>query len=150
MYYERKDQPRWRGSGKVIGQDGSVVFIWHGGQYVNARSWRVQLIQEYTSVSSREEKNMETNEETKKMKTYEAPREEQNQYDVDTDEEIGHAGEQTDHIAQNSSIHNGHCYQQENSQVQPHDNVELQDKRTGILRENHKGAGLNKKDTKSN
>ena len=77
---------------------------------------------------------MEINEETKKVKIYEAPRVEQNQYDVDTDEEIGHADEETDQTAQNSSIHNGHCYQQENSDVQPQDSVELQDERTGILR----------------
>ena len=41
-------------------------FTWHGGQYVKAHSCRVQPIEEYTSVSSRKEKNMETNEETKK------------------------------------------------------------------------------------
>ena len=34
VYYKRKDQPRWRGPGKVIGQDGPVVFIRHGDQYV--------------------------------------------------------------------------------------------------------------------
>ena len=61
------------GPGKVIGWDGSVVFIRHGGQYVKAHSCRVQPIEEYTSVSSREEKNIETNEETKKLKIYEAP-----------------------------------------------------------------------------
>ena len=151
MYYKRKDQPRWRGPGKVIGQDGSVVFIRHGGQYVKAHSCGVQPIEEYTSVSSREEKNMETNEETKKLKIYEAPRVEQNQHDVDIDEEIGHADEQSDQTAQNSSTHNGHCYQQENSQMQPQDSVELQpqdsvelqDERAEIRREIHEGDGLN-------
>ena len=29
--------------------------------------------------------------------------------------------------------------------MQPHDSVELQDERTGILRENHEGAGLNQR-----
>ena len=101
MYYKRKDQPRWREPGKVIGQDGPAVFIRHGGKYVKAHSCRVQPIEECTSVSSREEKNMEINEETKKVKIYEAPRVEQNQYDVDTDEEIGHADEETDQTAQN-------------------------------------------------
>ena len=79
------------------------------------------------------------------MKIYEAPRVEQDQYDVDTDEEIGHIDEETDQTAQSNSIHNGHCYQQENSQVQPQDSVELQDERTGILGENHEGAGLNQR-----
>ena len=101
----------------------------------------MQPIEKYTSVSSREGKNMETNEETKKVKIYEAPRVEQNQYDEDTDEEIGHADEETDQTAQN----NGHCYQQENSQVQPQGSVELQDERTGILKENHEGACLNQR-----
>ena len=129
MYYKRKDQPRWRGPGKVIGQECPVVFIWRGGQCVKAHSYRLQPIEKYTSVSSREETNMETNEETKKVKMYEAPRVKQNQYDVDTDEEIGHADEETDQTAQNNSIHDGHCYQQENSQVQPHASVEIQDEK---------------------
>ena len=42
-------------------------------------------------------------------------------------------------------MYNGHCYQQENSQVQPQDGVELQDERTGILEENHERAGLNQR-----
>ena len=70
---------------------------------------------------------------------------EQNQYDADTDEEIAYADEETNQTAQNSSIHNGHCYQQEHSQVQPQDSVELQDERTGILRENQEGASLNQR-----
>ena len=53
---------------------------------------------------------METNEETKKVKICEAPIVEQNQYDADSNEEIRHADEETDQTAQNSSIHNGHCY----------------------------------------
>ena len=107
----------------------------------------MQPIEEYTFVSSREGENMETNEETKKVKeVHEAPRVEQNQYDVDTDEEIGHADEETDQTAQNSSIPIGHCYQQENSQVQPQDSVELQDEKTGILRENNEGASLNQRE----
>ena len=72
--YKRKDQPRWKAPGKIIGQDGTVAFIRHEGQYVKAHSCRVQPLEECTFVSSREEKNMETNEETKKVKIYEAPR----------------------------------------------------------------------------
>ena len=145
VYYKRKDQPRWKGPGKVIGHDGPVVFIRHGGQYVKAHSCRVQPTEEYTSLSSREEENVETNEETKKVKIYEAPRVEQNQYDVDTDKEIGYTDEETDQTTQKSSKHHSHCYQQENSQVQPQDSVELQDERTVTLRENHEGAGLNQR-----
>ena len=101
---------------------------------------------------------METNEETKKLKIYEARRVEQNQHDVDIDEEIGHADEESDQTAPNSSIHNGHCYQQENSQIQPQDSVELQlqdsvelqDERVEIHREIHEGDGINQRRTKSN
>ena len=142
---KKKDQPRWRGPGKVIGQDGSVVFIRNGGQYVKAHSCRVQPIEEYTSVSSREEKNMETIEETKKLKIYEAPRVEQNQHDVDIDEENGHADEEPDQTAPNSSIHTGHCYQQENSQMQLQDSLEPQDEQVEIRREIHEGDGVNQR-----
>ena len=89
----------------------------------------------------------------KKQKKLKLSRVEQNQHDVDTDEEIGHADEEKDQTAQNSSIHDGNCYQQENSQVQPQDSVELQpqdsvelqDARTGIHRESHEGDSLNQR-----
>ena len=80
---------------------------------------------------------------------------EQNEHDRSrgTDEEIGYADEETDQTAQNNSMHNRHCYQQENSQVQlqdsvelqPQDSVELQDERTGIRRESPEGLGLNQR-----
>ena len=34
MYYKREDQDRWLGPGKVIFQDGKVVFILHGGVFI--------------------------------------------------------------------------------------------------------------------
>ena len=34
VYYKRKDDVKWKGHGKVIGQDGPVVFIRHGGFYI--------------------------------------------------------------------------------------------------------------------
>ena len=52
--------PIWRVPGKIIGQDGPIVFVWHVGQFVKAYSCRVQPIEEYTSVSYKEGKNMET------------------------------------------------------------------------------------------
>ena len=43
VYYKRKDTRRWRGPGKVIGQDSSCVLIKHGSQYVRAHATRVIL-----------------------------------------------------------------------------------------------------------
>ena len=34
VYYKRSDNNKWKGPAKVIGQDGPVVFIRHGGQFV--------------------------------------------------------------------------------------------------------------------
>ena len=79
------------------------------------------------------------------MKIYEAPRVEQNQHDVDIDEENGHADEEPDQTAPNSSIHTGHCYQQENSQMQLQDSVEPQDEQVEIRREIHEGDGENQR-----
>nr|CAB3262901.1 uncharacterized protein LOC100184952 [Phallusia mammillata] len=42
VYYKRDDQAKWRGPGKVLGQDGAVVFIRHGGQFIKAHVCRVQ------------------------------------------------------------------------------------------------------------
>ena len=46
VYYKRNDSPRWKGAAKVIGQDGPVVFIRHGGKHIKAHSCRVQLVKE--------------------------------------------------------------------------------------------------------
>ena len=31
VYYKRKGEPAWKGPGTVIGKDGSVIFVKHGG-----------------------------------------------------------------------------------------------------------------------
>ena len=86
---------------------------------------------------------METKEEAKKMKTYETPRVEQINMMQILMKRLGmQTDEETDQTDQNSSIHNGHCYQQENSQIQPQGSVELQDERTRISRKNHEGTSL--------
>ena len=46
VYYKTNDSPRWKGPAKVIGQDGPVVFIRHGGKHIKAHSCRVQLVKE--------------------------------------------------------------------------------------------------------
>ena len=43
VYYKRKDDVKWKGPGKVIGQDGPVVFIRHGGFYIKVHCCRVQI-----------------------------------------------------------------------------------------------------------
>ncbi|XP_077974967.1 uncharacterized protein LOC144430759 [Styela clava] len=47
VYYKREDQKRWKGPAKVIGQDGPVIFIRHGGQLIRAHSCRVQHANRY-------------------------------------------------------------------------------------------------------
>ena len=34
VYYKRDREQKWRGPGKVIGQDGKVIFVYHGKVYV--------------------------------------------------------------------------------------------------------------------
>ena len=43
MYYKRKDDIKWKGPGKVIGQDGPVVFIRHRGFYIKVHCCRVEI-----------------------------------------------------------------------------------------------------------
>lgn len=40
VFYKRDDSNRWRGPGKVIGQDGKVLFVRHGGQLVRVSTCR--------------------------------------------------------------------------------------------------------------
>ena len=42
MYYKRDDNNKWRGPGRVLGQDGPVVYVRHGSCYVKAHICHVQ------------------------------------------------------------------------------------------------------------
>lgn len=41
VYYKRDDSHKWKGPGKVIGQDGKVVFVRHGNIYVRVHPCRL-------------------------------------------------------------------------------------------------------------
>ena len=43
VYYKRVDSRKWKGPGKVIGQDGQQVLIKHGGVYVRVHPCRIML-----------------------------------------------------------------------------------------------------------
>ena len=43
VFYKWDDKHVWKVPGWVLGQDGPVVFIWHGLHYIKAHSCRVQL-----------------------------------------------------------------------------------------------------------
>ena len=43
VYYKRSDSNRWKGPGKVLGQDGQQVLIKHGGVYVRVHPCRVAI-----------------------------------------------------------------------------------------------------------
>ena len=42
VYYKRERDDRWLGPGKVVFQDGKVIFVRHGAQFVRVSSCRVQ------------------------------------------------------------------------------------------------------------
>ena len=44
VYYKRPDNKEWRGPGVVIGHDGSVVFVRHGGLLVRVHKCRLRLV----------------------------------------------------------------------------------------------------------
>lgn len=46
VYYKRPDNKEWKGPGKVIGQDGVVVFVRHGGQIVRVHVCRLKKVGE--------------------------------------------------------------------------------------------------------
>ena len=41
VYYKRAGEEKWRGPGKVIGQDGKVIFVRHGSVYVRVSPCRL-------------------------------------------------------------------------------------------------------------
>ena len=46
VYYKRDDSHKWKGPGKVIGQDGKVVFVRHGSVYVRVHPCRLLKVGE--------------------------------------------------------------------------------------------------------
>ena len=56
VFYKRDDSNRWRGPGKVVGQDGKVLFIRHGSQLVRVATCRA------LKVENSKEKQKEMNE----------------------------------------------------------------------------------------
>jgi transposase InsO family protein len=46
VYYKRDDSNKWKGPGKVIGQDGKVVFVRHGSVYVRVHPCRLVRVGE--------------------------------------------------------------------------------------------------------
>lgn len=56
VYYKRPDSTKWKGPGTVIGQDGVVVFVRHGGLCVRVHQCRLQKL---TTVDSSEKNEIE-------------------------------------------------------------------------------------------
>lgn len=44
VYYKRMDCPEWKGPGIVIGQDGEVVFVRHGGTCIRVHHLRLRKV----------------------------------------------------------------------------------------------------------
>lgn len=55
VYFKRTDTKEWKGPAKVLGQDGVVIFLRYGAQFVRAHASRVQRINEDSVTES--EKN---------------------------------------------------------------------------------------------
>jgi transposase InsO family protein len=73
VYYKRPSKNEWRGPGKVIGQDGVVVFLRHGGQLVRAHVCRLKKVIEEAQTkqkNSRDEIEQRSNEETELSLSY--------------------------------------------------------------------------------
>lgn len=49
VYYKRADSDEWKGPGVVIGQDGVVVFVRHGGTYVRVHRCRLTKVNSTTT-----------------------------------------------------------------------------------------------------
>ena len=60
LFYKRDDSNRWRGPGKVIGQDGKLVFIRHGSKTVRVASCRVIKCHQPSAANPDQAENKET------------------------------------------------------------------------------------------
>ncbi|CAC5364881.1 unnamed protein product [Mytilus coruscus] len=65
VYYKRPDNKEWKGPGIVIGQDGAVVFVRHGGMLVRVHQCRLTKVS--TIPETEENKNTDINSEQEKV-----------------------------------------------------------------------------------
>lgn len=56
VYYKRADSAEWKGPGVVIGQDGAVVFVRHGGILVRVHHLRLNKVQTHDQNNVQDEK----------------------------------------------------------------------------------------------
>ena len=47
MFYQRSSSKEWKGPGTVLGQDGAVVFVHHGGTYVRVHPCRFRKVDKF-------------------------------------------------------------------------------------------------------
>ena len=44
VYFKKDDSKKWKGPGKVIGQDGKIVFVRHGSTYIRVPAYRLMRV----------------------------------------------------------------------------------------------------------
>ncbi|CAG2196706.1 unnamed protein product [Mytilus edulis] len=66
VYYKRPDNKEWKGPGVVIGQDGAVVFVRHGGMLVRVHQCRLTKVS--TIPETEQNKNTNNSEKEKEAK----------------------------------------------------------------------------------
>ena len=54
VFYKREGKERWLGPGKVVFQDGKVVFVRHGGVFVRVSPNRLQKVNNYLKIDEEE------------------------------------------------------------------------------------------------
>ncbi len=57
VYYKRVDNKEWKGPGVVIGQDGVVIFVRHGGSYVRVHKCRLSKVLDSNSIDDTQNLN---------------------------------------------------------------------------------------------
>ncbi|KAL1281668.1 hypothetical protein QQF64_000471 [Cirrhinus molitorella] len=82
VYYKHVDSAQWKGPGVVIGQDGAVIFVRHGGSYVRVHHSRLRKTDDNHTVQEEGEKQGQNSVDNK---TVQAPEPSQISDDSDTD-----------------------------------------------------------------
>ena len=91
VYYKRNNDIKWKGPGKVIGQDGPVVFVRHGGHYVKVHCTRIQVSNNDKEIENDLEQGYnQTNQNIDTNSKFEQhlPETVEDSYDSDIDDEI--------------------------------------------------------------
>jgi len=126
IYYKRPDSQEWKGPGVVIGQDGPIVFVRHGGMIVRVHKCRLRKVNQPENDNKDPDQNRD--ELVQNLQDNQPDSSSNNQIENESDDEVileeTGADIDNDHNIENDVIDDDNELNVENPNIRDNDNVE--------------------------